>query len=346
MHIELRHVGVHRHDVVGQIAVNRRAVLRVVSGVFQKRHADSHHDRAFDLVASGERIDNAAGIDHRDDAAHAQPRDLRLPCDFDKVTSERVRRELRLFLTERRFGFAAAGDETKVGAPQQIREWNASARTIRFDKDPSVFETPARRAFVSRKAIPALSSRTVNSDAMALSAAAKTAGITDPVAIEPPEIGPSGSDVSPSATSTLSSGTPVLSAASCARIVYVPVPMSCVPHATRGSAIVAQLDIRRGGKSRGDSTQPRPFPSRGSIHRVSSSRLRDCASTSRTFPRRPRDTRDNDATKTECLTLVDLRLVQDAKSNGIDLELIGQFVHRRFGRVKSGDGAGAAHVGR
>ena len=73
----------------------------------------------------------------------------------------------------------------------------------------------------------------VSSDAIALSAAAKTAGTTDPVTIEPPEIGPSGSDVSPSATSTLSSGTPVFCAASCARIVYVPVPMSCVPQATR-----------------------------------------------------------------------------------------------------------------
>ena len=132
MHLELGHVGIHRHDVVGQIAVDRRAVLRVVSGVFQKRHPDSHHDRAFDLVASGEWIDNAPGIDHGDNAIDAQPRDLRLPCDFDEVTSERMRGELRLFLAERRFGFAAAGDETKVGALKQIRERNASARTIRL----------------------------------------------------------------------------------------------------------------------------------------------------------------------------------------------------------------------
>ena len=66
----------------------------------------------------------------------------------------------------------------------------------------------------------------VSSDAIASSAAAKTAGTTDSVANEPPESGPSGSTVSPSATSTFSIGTPVFCAASCARTVYMPVPMS------------------------------------------------------------------------------------------------------------------------
>jgi len=74
---------------------------------------------------------------------------------------------------------------------------------------------------------------TLRSDAIALSAAAKTAGTTEPVTSEPPEIGPTGSVVSPSTTSILSSGTPVFCEASWARIVYVPVPMSCVPQATR-----------------------------------------------------------------------------------------------------------------
>ena len=68
---------------------------------------------------------------------------------------------------------------------------------------------------------------------MALSAAWMTAGTTDAVAIDPPEIGPLGSRLSPSATSTLFTGTPVLSAVICARIVYVPVPMSWVQQATR-----------------------------------------------------------------------------------------------------------------
>src|SRR5438445_13358404 len=74
---------------------------------------------------------------------------------------------------------------------------------------------------------------TVRSEVIALSAASKTAGTIEPVTNDPPEIGPGGSDVSPSTTSILLRGTPVLSETSCARIVYVPVPMSCVPHATR-----------------------------------------------------------------------------------------------------------------
>src|SRR5262249_51850368 len=80
---------------------------------------------------------------------------------------------------------------------------------------------------------PGVVAATLSSDATAPSAAARTAGTTDAVAIEPPEIGPAGSALSPSATSTLSSGTPVFCAASDARMVQVPVPMSCVAQATR-----------------------------------------------------------------------------------------------------------------
>ena len=48
----------------------------------------------------------------------------------------------------------------------------------------------------------------------------ESAGTIDPVTNDPPEIGPGGSDVSPSTTSILLSGTPVLSETSWARIVY------------------------------------------------------------------------------------------------------------------------------
>ena len=44
--------------------------------------------------------------------------------------------------------------------------------------------------------------------------------------------------------------------------------------------------------------------------------------------------------------LVDLRLVEDAELDRVDLELIGQLVHRRLGRVEPGHRAGAAHGGR
>ena len=95
---------------------------------------------------------------------------------------------------------------------------NASSSGLRFSNgDPGVFVATSRSA------------------AMALSAAWITAGTTDAVAIDPPEIGPLGSRLSPSATSTLFTGTPVLSAVICARTVYVPVPMSCVQQATAPS---------------------------------------------------------------------------------------------------------------
>src|SRR5439155_9078930 len=61
---------------------------------------------------------------------------------------------------------------------------------------------------------------TVSSEVIALSAASKTAGTIEPVTNDPPEIGPGGSDVSPSTTSSLLSRTPVLQDKVCVRIVY------------------------------------------------------------------------------------------------------------------------------
>src|SRR5262245_24473679 len=86
MYIDRWRVGVYRHDVVGEIAVDRCAGLRVVRGVLEQGHANAHHHRAFDLVATRERIEDAAGVDDGHDPADAQAGDLRLPCDLDKVT--------------------------------------------------------------------------------------------------------------------------------------------------------------------------------------------------------------------------------------------------------------------
>ncbi len=44
--------------------------------------------------------------------------------------------------------------------------------------------------------------------------------------------------------------------------------------------------------------------------------------------------------------LVDLWFVQHAQSDRIDVELIGQFVHRRLGRKQSGHSSGTPHGGR
>src|SRR5207237_5960138 len=123
--------------------------LRVVGGVFQKRHADSHHHRAFDLVAARERINDAACVDHSDDAIDTQPRDLGLPGHFSEVTAKRMHGELRLlFAAENPFRSAIAGNETKVGAFQYIGERNTSARSIRFHEEVSALEAQVVRLAV------------------------------------------------------------------------------------------------------------------------------------------------------------------------------------------------------
>src|SRR4051812_27682728 len=45
------------------------------------------------------------------------------------------------------------------------------------------------------------------------------------------------------------------------------------------------------------------------------------------------------------LALIDLRVIEDAKLNGIHVQLTGQFVHRRFDRIKAWYSARAAHIG-
>src|SRR6267142_3874681 len=72
MHVDGRVVGVDRHDVVGQIAVDRCAVLRVVMRMLEERHADSHYHGAFDLVAAGQGVENSTRIDGRHNATDAQ----------------------------------------------------------------------------------------------------------------------------------------------------------------------------------------------------------------------------------------------------------------------------------
>ena len=130
MHFDRRRVGVHRYDVVRQTAINRCAILGIVCGVLQQRHADAHYYRALDLIAAGERIDNLAGIDDGDYAADAQTRDFRLPGDFGKVAPKRVSREFRLRIAERRRSTARCRSPADVGALQQIGERNTVCAVV------------------------------------------------------------------------------------------------------------------------------------------------------------------------------------------------------------------------
>src|SRR6185436_16845091 len=58
MHLDAWRVRVHSHDVVREVAIDRRARLRVVIRVFEQRHADAHHHRALNLVATRQWVEN------------------------------------------------------------------------------------------------------------------------------------------------------------------------------------------------------------------------------------------------------------------------------------------------
>src|SRR5215475_8006193 len=99
--------------------------------------------------------------------------------------------------------------------------------------------------------------------------AAAMAGTTEAVTHEPPESGPAGSDVSPSTTCTLSTGMPVLSLTTCAKIVYVPVPISCVAQLTRAvPSLFSETDTCAAIRNAPQDAQAMPQPSIKSPSRI------------------------------------------------------------------------------
>src|SRR6266404_1918758 len=230
MHFHQWCVGIYGHEIVSQVRIDRRTVLRVVDRVLQKRHPNSHHNCAFDLVAPGQRIDDPSAVNDGDDTVHTQ-----------------ASRRMLLCRSKSENGTPLAGPSALANTRPDSKARSSRARFPNGDPDSVV--------------------ATVSSEVIALSAASKTAGTIDPVTNDPPEIGPGGSDVSPSTTSILLSGTPVLSETSWARIVYVPVPMSCVPHATRAlpssrSSTLACAGNRPDIHAAPDTPHPRIKPSR------------------------------------------------------------------------------------
>src|SRR5262249_13252680 len=61
--------------------------------------------------------------------------------DFDEVTTERVGRELWLWIIECRFGLATACDQTQVGALKHIRKRHATSGAVSCYKDPATVES-------------------------------------------------------------------------------------------------------------------------------------------------------------------------------------------------------------
>ena len=168
-------------------------------------------------------------------------------------------------------GFAAARHEAEAGATEQSANGIPPEGPFRFERNAATRESELL-VFMSSKGEPDVVVATVNKELIALSAASRTAGITDAVAIEPPDTGPSGSDVSPRATSTLSSGTPAFprraARESCMCRCRCPAcRMPPAPCRHREAGHWPQREIAR------QSTQRRPCPNQASIRRASSSRL-------------------------------------------------------------------------
>src|SRR6185369_2808052 len=69
--VDWRRVEVHCHDVISEVAVDRRAVLRIVTALLKQLHPNSHHDRTLNLITASKWIQNSTGIDHRHHTAHA-----------------------------------------------------------------------------------------------------------------------------------------------------------------------------------------------------------------------------------------------------------------------------------
>src|SRR5258706_1313817 len=88
VHLDRWRVSVDCHNIVGQVAVDRRAGLGIVTGMFEQCHADSHDDRAFDLVPAGQRIDDSSRVYTGYDTIDAQAANLRPPPYLDEMTSE------------------------------------------------------------------------------------------------------------------------------------------------------------------------------------------------------------------------------------------------------------------
>ena len=152
--------------------------------------------------------------------------------------------------------------------------------------------------------------------------------------------------MSPSATSTLSSGTPVFSDGEL-REDRVRAGADVLRAAgDAGRAVVAELDAGLGGKRAGDPGAAGHAPAERqavALHRADLGRALRPAELFRAeleaLEQMPRGERN-------AHRLVDLRLVEDAELDRVDLELIGQLVHRRLGGVEPGHRAGAAHGGR
>src|ERR1051326_8947166 len=61
--IDIRHVGIYRNGIIGKVVGYDAAVLMVIYGVLEQRHADSHGDSTHGLAARCFEVHDAADIE-------------------------------------------------------------------------------------------------------------------------------------------------------------------------------------------------------------------------------------------------------------------------------------------
>jgi hypothetical protein len=83
-HVDVTHVRVRRHDIVGQRRGHDTAGA-VRHGVLQQRHADSAGDAPDDLTAGRLRVEDPAAIHGRDHSRDADRAGVRIDVDLDEV---------------------------------------------------------------------------------------------------------------------------------------------------------------------------------------------------------------------------------------------------------------------
>ena len=67
-HLDLVHVGVHRHVVLGDVGVHDAAELVIDQRLLVQRHADPPHHAAHDLAVRRLGVEDTPGGDRVDDA--------------------------------------------------------------------------------------------------------------------------------------------------------------------------------------------------------------------------------------------------------------------------------------
>ncbi len=100
--VYLGDIGVDGDEIAGQVGVDRAAVLRVVGEFFEQGMTYAEDDSSDELAAGGFRAQNAATVEHTDDAGDTDAADLFDDSHFDEVGAKGLKRVLVILAKNRR----------------------------------------------------------------------------------------------------------------------------------------------------------------------------------------------------------------------------------------------------